>query len=224
MSTLCERRGRMVEMQLARRGIRDAAVLRAMNEVPRERFVAADLVDSAYDDAPLGIGAGQTISQPYIVARMVEALQLTHVSRVLEIGAGSGYAAAVMARIAAHVTTLERHPRLADAARECLRTLAVDNVDVHAADGTLGWPDAAPFDAIVAAAGGPRIPEAWIDQLAPHGTMVMPLGDTLGRQELVRITRDDDGTLRREDLGPVVFVPLVGAQGWQADADRETLP
>lgn len=224
MSTLDERRGRMVEMQLARRGIQDAAVLRAMNEVPRERFVSTDLLDSAYDDAPLGIGAGQTISQPYIVARMIEALRLTRDSRVLEVGAGSGYAAAVMARIAAHVTTLERHPHLADTARECLRALAVDNVDVHAGDGTLGWPAAAPFDAIVAAAGGPRIPDAWIDQLAPHGTLVMPLGDTLSRQELVRISRDDDGSLRREDLGAVVFVPLVGAQGWQADADQEMVP
>ncbi|NYI01079.1 protein-L-isoaspartate(D-aspartate) O-methyltransferase [Cupriavidus plantarum] len=223
MSTLDERRGRMVEWQLERRGIRDAAVLRAMNEVPRERFVAAELLDSAYDDAPLRIGAGQTISQPYIVARMIEALRLTPRSRVLEIGAGSGYAAAVMARIAAHVTTLERHPRLADTARDCLRSLAVANVAVHAADGTLGWPDDAPYDAIVAAAGGPRVPDAWLEQLAPHGTLVMPLGDTLTRQELVRLTRDDGGGLRRDNLGAVVFVPLVGAQGWRAGADSEVV-
>lgn len=214
MDTLADRRRNMVALQLCRRGIMDARVLQAMGDVPRERFVPEPTMSSAYDDAPLGIGQGQTISQPYIVARMLEAARLTPTARVLEIGTGSGYSAAVTARVAAHVVSVERHGVLANAAAERLKSLGVSNVEVHIADGTLGWPAGAPYDAIIATAGGPRIPDAWIAQLAPGGTLVMPVGALHSRQTLVRVTREPDGCLAREDLGQVMFVPLIGAQGW----------
>lgn len=214
----------MVELQLRRRGIADAHVLQAMGDVPREKFVAESSRPSAYDDAPLGIGQGQTISQPYIVARMVEAARLTPTARVLEIGTGSGYAAAVMARIAAHVDTVERHGALANGAAERLSSLGVSNVKVHIADGTLGWPAGAPYDAIIAAAGGPRIPDSWIEQLAPGGTLVMPLGALHTRQSLVRIVREADGRLTRDDLGYVMFVPLIGEHGWEDPRARNMSP
>ncbi len=205
----------MVELQLRRRGVVDAQVLHAMGDVPREQFVPESARPSAYDDAPLGIGQGQTISQPYIVARMIEAARLTPAARVLEIGTGSGYAAAIMARIAAHVDTVERHGALANAAARRLAGLGLSNVDVHIADGTLGWPDGAPYDAIIAAAGGPRIPDNWIAQLAPGGTLVMPLGALHSRQTLVRVVREANGRLTRDDLGEVMFVPLIGEHGWE---------
>jgi len=207
-------RRNMVALQLERRGIADARVLQAMGEVPREAFVPPSAVPSAYDDAPLGIGQGQTISQPYIVARMIEAAHLTATSRVLEIGTGSGYAAAVMARMAAHVVTVERYAALAQGAAQRLASLGYSNVEVHTADGTLGWPAGAPYDAIIAGAGGPRVPDAWIEQLAPGGVVIMPLGDERSRQTLVRVTRQPDGHCKREDLADVMFVPLIGAQGW----------
>lgn len=202
-------RDRMVRMQLAARGIQDNAVLAAMRNVPRERFVPDALRQSAYDDAPLLIGAGQTISQPYIVARMIEAARLRHGASVLEIGTGSGYAAAVMAHIAAHVVTVERWPELAVRAAEVLRSLALANVEVHVADGMLGWPDAAPYDAIIAAAAGESIPSAWLAQLANGGTLVTPLGHAGRIQRLVRVCKDEDGALAQEYLGGVAFVPLL---------------
>jgi len=205
----------MVALQLRRRGIVDARVLQAMGDVPREQFVPEAATPSAYDDAPLGIGQGQTISQPYIVARMIEAARLTPAARVLEIGTGSGYSAAITARIAAHVVSLERHGALANAAAGRLTALGVSNVEIHIADGTLGWPDGAPYDAIIATAGGPRIPDAWIAQLAPGGTLIMPLGALHSQQTLVRIVREADGRLTRDDLGQVMFVPLIGEQGWE---------
>lgn len=209
-------RQRMVELQIAARGIRDPAVLAAMREVPRERFVPDALRHSAYDDAPLSIGSGQTISQPYIVARMVEAARLHPTSRVLEIGTGSGYAAAVMARIAARVITLERWRRLAERASDVLRALDFDNVEVHLADGTAGWEAGAPYDAIVSAAASPDIPAAWLAQLAPGGTLVMPHGHPGHAQRLLRIAKREDGTLEREDLAGVAFVPLVARTAEEA--------
>src|SRR6056297_3200019 len=153
-------RDRMVERQIARRGVRDPHVLEAMRTVPREAFVAPGFEEFAYEDGPLPIGHGQTISQPYIVALMIEAAGIRPGDRVLEIGAGSGYAAAVMGEIAAHVHAIERHEPLGRTAQERITAAGIHNVEVHVADGTLGWPDAAPFDAIVVAAGGPSVPEA----------------------------------------------------------------
>ncbi|MBI1846524.1 MAG: protein-L-isoaspartate(D-aspartate) O-methyltransferase [Candidatus Rokubacteria bacterium] len=207
-------RRRMVETQLAARGVRDPLVLAAMGKVPREQFVSARQAARAYEDGPLPIGEGQTISQPYIVALMTEALALARADRVLEIGTGSGYSAAVLAEIAAEVYTVERLAWLADRARQHLADLGYANVHVVTGDGTLGWPDHAPYDAIVAAAGGPRVPPALLEQLAIGGRLVIPVGPVLADQRLVRIVRAAAEDYRREELEAVVFVPLIGAQGW----------
>jgi len=208
-------RATMVERQLAGRGIDDRRVLDAMRRVPREAFVPQSLREFAYDDTPLPIDAGQTISQPYIVALMAQAAALDAGDRVLEIGTGSGYAAAVLGELAAHVDTVEREPGLARDARERLRELGYGNIRVHAGDGTLGRPGDAPFDAILAAAWGPDVPQAWRDQLAVGGRLVMPVG-TAGRQRLVKLTRRGPARFEEEDLGAVAFVPLLGEQGWPA--------
>jgi protein-L-isoaspartate(D-aspartate) O-methyltransferase len=214
MNDLHDLRRAMVEHQLAARGITDPRVLAAMRDVPREAFVPETLREAAYDDCPLPIDAGQTISQPYIVALMIEALGLQGAESVLEIGAGSGYAAAVLARLAAHVCTVERIPALRDAAAMRLAELGITNVDVVLGDGTLGWPAAAPFDAIVATAGGPRVPLALQHQLRIGGRLVIPVGATPVEQDLLRLTRQADDRFLSETLAPVRFVPLVGAQGW----------
>lgn len=208
-------RAEMVERDIAARGVRDARVLQAMRAVPRERFVPEHRLEEACADHPLPIGAGQTISQPYIVALMSEALQLSGGERVLEIGTGSGYAAAVLSRLAREVHTIERIPALAAQAQRMLAELQVANVQVHVGDGSLGWPAAAPYDAIVVTAAGPRIPAALREQLAPLGRLVMPVGRHHGAQELLRLTRArDDGEDDRIDaLCSVAFVPLLGAQG-----------
>jgi protein-L-isoaspartate(D-aspartate) O-methyltransferase len=211
-----EARARMVERQLARRGIVDPAVLVAMRGVPREEFVPAGQREFAYEDAPLSIEAGQTISQPYIVARMIEAAGLAAGDRVLEVGAGSGYAAAVMSRIAAQVHAIERHEELTSLARERLRRLGYGNVTLRTGDGTLGWADAAPFDAILSAAAGPAIPQALKEQLDIGGRLVMPVGSQRN-QRLVKVTRRDARHFEEEDLGGVLFVPLIGEQGWKTD-------
>jgi protein-L-isoaspartate(D-aspartate) O-methyltransferase len=210
-----ERRDRMVSEQLARRGIADAAVLDAFSRVPREEFVAPDLRRHAYDDGPLSIGYGQTISQPYVVAMTVEALALRGHERVLEIGAGSGYAAAILGVLAKEVDTIERIPELATTAAERLAALGFSNVHVHCADGTLGWLPNAPYEAICVAAGAPRPPQPLLDQLAIGGRLVIPHGDA-SSQHLARIIRRDAHTFVEEDLGEVRFVPLVGAEGWPA--------
>lgn len=204
----------MVERDIASRGVRDVHVLEAMRTVPREAFVPASWREQAYDDRPLPIDAGQTISQPYIVALMCEALQLTGDERVLEIGTGSGYAAAVLSRLAAQVDTVERIAELAEGAARVLSELNVSNVRVHCADGTLGWPDAAPYDAITVTAGGPVVPPALLAQLAPGGRLVMPVGSNRGWQDLVRVTRAGPDDFRTESLCEVAFVPLMGTQGW----------
>jgi protein-L-isoaspartate(D-aspartate) O-methyltransferase len=211
-------RASMVEEQIAARGIRDPRVLAAMREVPREAFVAEGLEGEAFRDAPLPLSEGQTISQPFIVALMAEAARIAPGDRVLEVGAGSGYAAAVLGRLAGRVVAVERLATLARAARERLARLGVANVSVVEGDGTLGWPEAAPFDAIVVSAGGPRVPEALVGQLAPRGRLVIPVEARWGAQDLRRLTRTPGG-LVEESLGPVRFVPLVGAQGW-----KETMP
>jgi protein-L-isoaspartate(D-aspartate) O-methyltransferase len=209
----------MVEQHLVARGIHDAAVLDAMRTVPREAFIAAELAEFAYEDAPLPIDVGQTISQPYIVAAMTVALELEPHDRVLEIGTGSGYAAAVLSRIVTEVYTVERHEELALAAERRLQTLGYANVHVRHGDGTLGWADHAPYDAIVVAAGGPEVPKALLDQLKAGGRLVIPIGSTPREQELVRVRRRTDGSYSREELGGVRFVPLVGAEGWKESAE-----
>ena len=208
------RRAAMVREQIEARGVRDARVLQAMRELPRERFVRPGWEAEAYDDNPLPIAAGQTISQPYLGAFMSEALQLRGGERVLEIGTGSGYAAAVLGRLAKEVHTVERHAVLAEGAAAALAALGVDNVQVHTADGTLGWPAAAPYDAIVVTAAGPEVPVALLAQLAVGGRLVMPVGEREGAQWLLRLTRVNEHETRREELMGVRFVPLTGAQGW----------
>lgn len=214
MSDAESRRRSMVERQILGRGVRDERVLEAMRTVPREAFLPESLAELAYDDTPLPIEEEQTISQPYIVALMAEALELKPADRVLEIGAGSGYAAAVLSRVAREVYTVERHGSLAGLARERLRRLGYGNVQVLHGDGTLGWPEHAPYDAIVVAAGGPDVPRSLQEQLAPGGRLVIPIGSDPRTQELIRVRRTGPDQWEREDLGAVRFVPLVGAQGW----------
>jgi protein-L-isoaspartate(D-aspartate) O-methyltransferase len=207
-------RKEMVDRQIAARDVRDERVLEALRTVPREAFVPERLAEFAYDDMPLPIGEEQTISQPFVVALMAEALEIRPGDKVLEIGAGSGYAAAVLSRLAREVWTVERHPSLAREARERMARLGYRNVHVLHGDGTLGWPEHAPYDAIVVAAGGPEVPQALLDQLAVGGRLVIPIGPDLRTQNLVRVRRRADGSVVREDLGGVRFVPLIGAQGW----------
>jgi len=209
------RRRRMVEEQLVRRGISDPRVLEAMATVPREAFVPADFRSEAYADGPLPIGEGQTISQPFIVALMIEALELTGDERVLEVGAGSGYAAAILSELAAEVYAVERQPGLARTAARRLRELGVETVEIVCADGSRGWPERAPYDGIVVAAGAPKVPESLRSQLAVGGRLVIPVGPGRTMQELLRVTRLSETEYRRERLAAVRFVPLVGAEGWE---------
>jgi protein-L-isoaspartate(D-aspartate) O-methyltransferase len=207
-------REEMVEKAIFARGVRSELVLNAMRSVARESFLPAQLREFAYEDAPLPIEEGQTISQPYIVAFMTEALALRGGEKVLEIGAGSGYAAAVLSEIAADVYTVERHGPLAEKAAATLADLGYDNVHVLHGDGTRGWPAHAPYDAIIVAAGGPTIPESLKDQLKIGGRLVIPVGADPHVQELVRVTRIAQNEYRREDLADVRFVPLLGEEGW----------
>ncbi len=209
-------RERMVRRQIAGRGVRSQKVLEAMRKVPRERFLPQGQGVWAYDDAPLPIGDGQTISQPYIVAYMTEALALVGGEKVLEIGTGSGYAAAVLAEIAADVYTIERIEALATMAGTVLDDLGYANVHVRHGDGTLGWPEQAPFDGIVVTAGGPDVPDTLQHQLKIGGRLVIPVGKTTWYQELVRVTRVGEAEFRTEDLVPVRFVPLIGEEGWDS--------
>ena len=209
-----ERRERMVRDQIAIRGVRDPAVLAAMRQVPREEFVGPELRRRAYDDGPLPIEDDQTISQPYIVALMLDAARIGPDDRVLEIGAGSGYASAAASLLAAHVIGIERHAGLAESAAERLDRLRFTKVEIHHGDGSGGWPAGAPFDAILVAASGPRVPEVLRGQLAPGGRLVMPVGESAWSQRLVRVTRRGDDAFEEEDLGGVVFVPLLGEHGW----------
>lgn len=209
-----DKRMKMLELDLEPRGIDDAATLASMGLVPRHRFVPEDLQNYAYADGPLAIGQGQTISQPYIVALMTQSAELKPDSNVLEIGTGSGYAAAVLSRIVREVYTVERIPELAKSAEVRYRELGYGNIHVKIDDGTLGWPEHAPYDAIIVTAGAPSLPESLIEQLKPGGRMVIPVGDSLS-QELIRVRKNEDGEVFREFLGHVRFVPLIGEQGWR---------
>ena len=197
----------MVRTQIEARGIRDGDVLRAMRETPRHEFVPPDVRAYAYHDQPLPIGYGQTISQPYIVAFMTEELAVEKNDRVLEIGTGSGYQAAVLAPLVAHVYTIEIVPELAKAARAKLARY--DNVTVRQGDGYKGWPEQAPFDRIILTAAPPEIPQALLDQLKPGGKLLAPVGESSWSQELVLVEKDAGGNLRRTSLLPVRFVPMV---------------
>ena len=207
-------RERLVEIELRDLGISDEAVLAAMRAVPREEFVDDEQRMFAYRNAPLPIGCGQTISQPLIVALMIEAARVAPDDRVLEIGTGSGYAAAVLARIVKEVFTVERLRDLAETAADRLHRLGCDNVRVRQGDGTLGWPDKAPFDAILVAAGAPQVPPALMRQLCLDGRLVIPVGDDRDSQQLIRVIRRGTDQFDREDLGGVRFVPLIGEEGW----------
>ena len=207
----------MIGNHLMARGIRDPRVITAMREVPREEFVAPELRVHAYDDNPLPIGEGQTISQPFIVAYMIEALELSPSDIALEIGTGSGYAAAVLSRVAAEVYTLERLPDLARDAEARLQRLGYTNVHVLEGDGTLGWPEQAPYNAIVVTAGAPEVPEPLLDQLAVNGRLIIPVGSTYFYQELLRVRRLGPTKYQREYLTDVRFVPLIGARGWRGE-------
>lgn len=203
-----------MEFQLAlrRRGISDQAVLRAMDEVPREYFVAAGFTDTAYADQALPIACGQTISQPFVVAYMTEKLEIEPQHRVLEIGTGSGYQAAILARLAREVVSIERYRTLADAARERLKTLGYTNVTIRSGDGMAGAPDLAPFDRIMVTAAAEEVPEPLVAQLAEGGKMVLPVGPRHDAQYIVRLTKQPDGALSREELIAVRFVPLLPGQ------------
>ncbi len=205
-------RERMVETQIAARGIKDPRVLAAMRKVPRHLFVDEALKDQAYGDYPLPIGEGQTISQPYIVALMTEALELKGPEKVLEVGTGSGYQAAILAELARWVYSIERYPSLAHRAKRILEKLGYHNVIIKVGDGTKGWPEAAPFDAIIVTAAGPKIPEPLIEQLKDGGRLVMPVGDEWS-QYLIKVTKQGD-KLIKENLGAVRFVKLVGEYGF----------
>ena len=208
-------RERMVTEQVTRRGVRDARVLRAMGKVPRHRFVDEALSGRAYGDYPLPIGERQTISQPYMVALMTEALELVGHERVLEIGTGSGYQTAILAELCSKVYSIERIKGLADRAIRMLDSLGYYNVLVRVGDGSLGWREEAPFDAILVTAAAPMVPEALVEQLSPKGRLVVPVGDAYS-QELRKGVKEDEG-MRWTDLGGCVFVKLIGDQGWSTD-------
>ena len=215
MTDFAAEREAMVERQLKSRGIADPRILHAFLSVPREEFVSPDHAHLAYGDHPLPIEAGQTISQPYIVALMIEAAGIKQGDKVLEVGAGSGYAAAVTSRIAGKVIGVERKHELVGLARRRLSRLGYDNVEIVEGDGTKGWAMEAPYDAILAAASGSHIPAPLIQQLKAGGSLVMPVGSPGWPQKLVKATRREDGTLEQSDLGGVRFVPLIGEEGWK---------
>ena len=207
------RRARMVEVQLRQRGIRDERVLAAIGKVPRERFVAPEFQAEAYADAPLPIGSGQTISQPFMVATMLEALELRSSDRVLEVGAGTGYQAALLGEMAAEVWTIERHAGLAGRAQQILEELGCRNVYVVHGDGSLGLPQHAPFDKILVAAGSPQAPPSLVAQLAAGGILAVPVGSRAEQQ--LHIIRKTEGGIVTSGNVPCCFVPLVGAEGWE---------
>jgi protein-L-isoaspartate(D-aspartate) O-methyltransferase len=214
MTNFAAERDAMIERQIEARGIHEPTILEAFRSVPREEFLSKEYADLAYGDHPLPIEAGQTISQPYIVALMIQAAEMKAGDNVLEVGAGSGYAAAIMSRIAGRVTAVERQPDLVKVAQERMQRLGFDNVRIVQGDGTRGWEPEAPYDAILAAASGSHIPPAWIDQLADGGRIVMPVGEPTFIQKLIKVTKGPGGKLITEDLGGVRFVPLIGEEGW----------
>jgi protein-L-isoaspartate(D-aspartate) O-methyltransferase len=220
-SAFARERAVMVSRHLRARGIEGPLLLAAMSAVPREAFVPEHLQEFSYEDSALPIEAGQTISQPYIVARMLELAEIKPGDKVLEVGAGSGYAAAVMSRMANKVFAIERHEELARLARARLRRLGYENVETVIADGTKGLPEEAPFQAIVVSAGGPHVPEALKQQLAAGGRLIIPVGE-FGYQTLMRVRRTGEHSFEEEDFGAVAFVPLIGEEGW-AEPERERI-
>jgi len=206
-------RENMVKTQIKARGITDFRVLTAMFKVPRHRFVGPDLVSQSYGDYPLSIGDGQTISQPYIVALMTEALELTGQEKTLEIGTGSGYQTAILAELSAQVYTVERIPVLMARARKILGELGYTNINYNVFDGTIGWSEYAPFDAIIVTAAAPKVPEPLLEQLAEDGRLVIPVGGRL-EQDLLKITKKQGETIRK-NLGGCRFVNLIGVHGWR---------
>lgn len=208
-------RRRMVEEQLVARGIKDERVISAMEKIPREFFVAAGLKDQAYSDHPLNIGERQTISQPYIVALMTEALQLNGSERVLEIGTGSGYQTAILLELSREVYSIERIKTMSYSARKKLYQLAYDHFQLRVGDGTQGWPEAAPFDAIIVTASGPSVPRTYLEQLADGGRLVIPQG-AIENQMLMRY-RKQGTQIIQEELGPCRFVKLIGEHGWREE-------
>jgi len=206
-------RERMVETQIAARGVHDERVLEAMRKVPRHLFLDEALRDQAYSDHPLPIAEKQTISQPYIVALMTESLELNGTEKVLEIGTGSGYQSAILAELADRVFSIERYPDLAYRANSILQKLGYGNIIVRVGDGSLGWPDEAPFDGIIVTAGTPKIPQPLVDQLKMGGRLVVPVGDRFG-QDLILVRRVAEG-IKKTNLGGVRFVNLVGKWGWK---------
>jgi len=204
---------KMVEEQIVSRGVEDPRVIAAMKKVPRHLFVEEALGSQAYNDHPLPIGEKQTISQPYMVALMTEALQLKEKERVLEIGAGSGYQTAILAELAEKVFSIERIRSLAIKARQLLYELGYYNVEINLFDGTYGWMEEAPFDAIIVTAGAPDIPQPLLDQLAMAGRLVIPVGDAYV-QDLIRVTKTEEG-IKKENLGGCRFVKLIGRYGWE---------
>jgi protein-L-isoaspartate(D-aspartate) O-methyltransferase len=215
MSDFATLREHMVDGQIAARGLNDPRLLDAFRAVPREEFISPDYAGYAYQDSPLPIESGQTISQPYIVALTIDAAGIKQGDKVLEVGAGSGYAAAVIGQIADEVIAIERHHELVELAQERMKRLGYGNVRIVEGDGTLGWPEGAPFDAIVAAASGSHVPKSWVEQLKPGGRIVVPLGNQQSVQSLIKVTKREDGSLEREDLGGVRFVPLIGKEGFR---------
>jgi protein-L-isoaspartate(D-aspartate) O-methyltransferase len=207
-----QRQNKLVQAMM-KAGVSDEAVLRVMAAIPRELFLSPSLAAQAYDDLCLPIGEQQTISMPSVVAKMTAALGLTGREKVLEIGTGCGYQAAVLAKMCRRVYSIERHAPLQTAALQRLSAMGVHNITAKVGDGTLGWPEQAPFEAIIVTAAGPRIPEALVAQLAHGGRMVIPVGPQETEQRLVKLEKDQNGTVRETILGPVAFVPLIGAQG-----------
>ncbi|MCL4503524.1 MAG: protein-L-isoaspartate(D-aspartate) O-methyltransferase [Deltaproteobacteria bacterium] len=212
-------RERMVDQQIEARGVADLRVLAAMRKVPRHLFIPSHLWDQAYNDYPLPIGENQTISQPYIVALMTELLEITETDRVLEVGTGSGYQAAILAELAAEVFSIDRVGGLADQARQVLDSLGYTNIKIRVGDGTLGWPEEMPFDAIIVTAGAPKVPRPLTEQLALGGRLVIPVGDVWS-QTLTCVRKTREG-LKFEYHGGCRFVRLIGKYGWGGDREVE---
>ncbi len=208
-----EQRRQMVKLQIRRRGVRNPRILEAMELVPRHHFVPKDYSDCAYEDNPISIGKGQTISQPYMVALMTECLGPKPGDRILEIGTGSGYQTAILAELAQEVYSIERIPELAEKARERLAQLGYSNVFIRSGDGTIGFKEKAPYDGILVAAGSPRVPDPLVEQLEIGGCLVIPVGSS-SHQSIYTISRDEQGLHKTEGAG-CIFVPLIGAHGWE---------
>lgn len=207
-------------IEMLRREIKDEKVLGVMSKVPRERFVPPEIRSLAYEDCPLPIGFGQTISQPFIVALMTSALELKSTDKVLELGTGSGYQAAILAELSEKVITVERVPQLAERAKKLLDELGYNNIEVHIAEKTLGWEREAPYDAIIVTAGAPQIPPSLVKQLKKEGRMVIPVGGRYD-QELLKITKIEEKKIKVENLGACRFVPLIGEEAWPEEEFNE---